>query len=78
MNLNGGRIIDLNALAQFSALVVAVFNAHADPLALLNSTKTFSPLFTLISKPFYPSFFLSASFCFFLLAFSLYSLVLEL
>lgn len=74
-----GEFIDLNALAQFSALVVAVFNAHAGPLALLNSTKTFSPLFTLISKPFYPHvFFVSASFCFFLLAFSVYSLVLEL
>ena len=31
-----GRIMDLNALAQLSALVVAVLNAHADPLTLLN------------------------------------------
>lgn len=32
-----GRIMDLNAVALFSALVVAVLNAHADPLSLLNS-----------------------------------------
>jgi hypothetical protein len=30
--------MDLNALAQLSALVVAVLNAHAGPLALLNPT----------------------------------------
>ncbi|KAI5588325.1 hypothetical protein BDE02_05G089800 [Populus trichocarpa] len=35
---DGGRIMDLNALAQLSALVVAVLNAHAGPLALLNPT----------------------------------------
>ena len=28
--------MDLNALSQLSALVVAVLNAHADPLTLLN------------------------------------------
>lgn len=35
--------MDLNAMAQLSALVVAVLNARADPLAFLNFTQTFSP-----------------------------------
>lgn len=29
--MEAGGIMDLNALAQLSALVVAAFNAHADP-----------------------------------------------
>ncbi|KAG2696581.1 hypothetical protein I3760_07G064100 [Carya illinoinensis] len=40
-----GGIMDLNALAQLSGLVVAVFNAHADPPfnSPLKSHPTFQP-----------------------------------
>jgi hypothetical protein len=47
--------MDLNALAQLSALVVAVFNAHGDPLVLLNSYQDILTFPHTPFKVFYPS-----------------------